>query len=221
MPRPKKTTGKALEYDVRVTPTDGNELEFNPSNEDFEILVACKEGGPETDKRLHYHIYCKTIRSESWLRQYFSVLGKATETEKGNAVYSLRKAHEGTIGYVVKEGDVKCRLGWTDRFLEEMITKSNQYRKDKEADRKRASRVKENCLAEIMKVVAEGVKNDPSPTPRKITELILHQYNERQIRFPNRSTIENCVMTILYKTRPTMVIEYYAKNIEPQINFYN
>lgn len=220
MPRPKKTSGTPHEWDVRVTPTDGNEIEFTPNQDDFEIFVACREGGEGTNKRLHYHVYIKTIRSETWLRKYFSILGRATETITGNAVYKMGQAHEGTIGYVVKEGDVKCRLGWTDMFLEEMIRKSNQYRKDKEAERKRASRGKENCLAEIMKVVAEGVKNDPSPTPRRIMGDILHQYNERQIRFPNRSTLENCVMTILYKSSPTMVEEYYLRNIEPrQFNF--
>lgn len=220
MPRPKKTNGRAIEYDVRITPTDANEIDFNPNADDFEVFVACKEGGEGTEKRLHYHIYVRTIRSETWLRQYFAILGKSTETEKGNAVYSLRKAHEGTVGYVVKEGDVKCRLGWDNQFLEEMITKSNQYRKDKETERKRGQRAKENCLAEIVKVVAEGVKSDPQPTPRVVMSRILHEYNERQIRFPNRSTLENCVMTILYKTRPTLVEEYYLRNIEPrEFNF--
>lgn len=213
MPRPKKQDSPMLMWDARVTPVDGQPIQFHPETLDFEIFLACREGGDDTDKKLHYHIYMVSRRSETWLRQYLACLGGATATVKGNSVYSLRKAHEGTIGYVIKEGNVVSRHGLTDTFLSEMITKSKQYRKDLESDRKRVQRSKENTLAEILKVVAEGVKNDPSPTPQFLVQSILDACTEKQIRFPSRSTIENAVMTILYKTDQSSVLNYYCRNL--------
>lgn len=210
--RPKKASDDHQGWDVRITPSDQQEITFDPKEEDFKVFVACKEGGDE-NLRLHYHIYCSSNRSETYLAKLFNQWGKATTKIKGNAIFSKRKAHEGTIGYCVKGGNVVCRLGWTDMFLEEMLTKSADYRKNNETKRKTALRAKENFLATILKEVAEELKLDPSPTPPKIVDMILRRYDKINIRFPNRNTLETAVMSLMFKYEPTTVMEWYSKNL--------
>lgn len=201
------------EWDVRITPSDGMPIAFNPSPDDYKVFVACQEGGTE-DLRLHYHIYCESNRSETYLDKQFNTWGRATALIKGNAIFSKRKAHEGTIGYCVKGGNVVERHGWTDLFLEEMLTKSADYRKDIANTKKRALRQKENFLATILKEVAEQLTNEVSPTPPQIMALILSKYDKLGVRFPNRNTLETAVMTLLYRKQPNLVTAWYSQHLE-------
>lgn len=203
------------EWDVRITPSDQTRIEFDPTDTDFEVFVACEEGGTP-DLRLHYHLYVKTNCSETYLDKLFNKWGRATDTAKGNAIFSKRKAHEGTIGYCVKGGNVVCRHGWTDLFLEEMLKRSEDYRKTISTTRKRALRQKENYLADILKAVSEQLGKDSSPTPLKIMSLILSHYDKMNLRFPNRNVLETAVMTLMYKSSPNLVIEWYSKNLISQ-----
>lgn len=206
--RPKKMTGDPAHWDVRLTPSDGLPIDFMDKvpTSDFIVFVACKEGGEGTDKRLHYHVFLSSLRSESWIRSLCSVLANGT----GNPAYSVRKAHNGTIGYVVKEGNVVFRHGWTDKFLEEMLTNSQQYRKDLEAAKKRASRSKDNSLVEIMRLVAPGVTTESEPSD--VSAMILAHYYHKELKFPTRSCIEQAVMTLLYPHRQNLVNDFYARN---------
>jgi len=207
------------EWDVRITPSDQEPVQFEFQDEDFEVLVACREGGtPEL--RLHYHLYVKSNRSETYLDKVFNKWGRATATAKGNAIFSKRKAHEGTIGYCVKGGDVIVRHGWDDTFLEEMLARSQDYKKTLETTRKRALRQKENYLADILKEVAVQLDQADSPTPpTQVMALILSHYDKLHLRFPNRNVLETAVMTLLYKKQPNLVIGWYSRNIVEN-NFY-
>jgi len=200
-------------WDVRITPSDQTRIVFDPTPEDFLVFVACEEGGTD-DLRLHYHIYCESNRSETYLDKLFNQWGRATATAKGNTIFSKRKAHEGTIGYCVKGGNVVARHGWTDLFLEEMLTKSSDYRKDIANTKKRALRQKENFLAQILKEVAEQLLTELSPTPQKVMALILSKYDKLNVRLPNRNTLETAVMTLLYRKTPDYVISWYSRNLE-------
>lgn len=207
-----RTIDKTLplrQWELRLTP-DYGDINFEHKNlEDaHKVFVACKEGGEGTGKRLHYHVYMETQRSETFLRHQAEHLAGG----KGNAFYSLKKAHEGTVGYVVKEGDVVFRHGWDNLFLDEMLSKSQQYRKDLEADRKRQSRKSENTLSDIMKVVAETITS--SSTPRYVVNAVLKEYNTRQLRFPTRNALESAVLSALYPHNPVFVQAVYASNLE-------
>lgn len=213
MPRPKKIIGDPVEYDVRVTPIDGKPIEFSPTTEDFIKFLACLEGGVNTDKRLHYHVYCVTLRSETYLRSYFGRLARGT----GNAAYSIRKAHEGTIGYVIKEGQVVCRHGFDEKLIDEYYAKSKQYRTKLDIERKRAFRQKENFLVEVMKEVSEAIKSSPPPLlefGEYVIRQVLTHYSSNQIRFPPRSTLDNCVLTLMYKYYPDNVVAYYSRSFD-------
>ena len=205
--RPKKD-GEIKKWDIRLTPTDQVEVDFNSLNlEDFKILLVCKEGTPNGEPRLHYHMYAETPRSDNYIDNLLNQLGKSTETKKGNAVFSKRKAHEGTLGYVVKYGDVKLRHGINDQFLTEIFKRSESYVRNKATERKVASRAQENSLAAIMKDAEVERLTDSL----QITKFILDKCNEQGKRFPSRTQVETAVMTILYKTNPDDVLRYYTK----------
>lgn len=210
--RPKRTTGDPSAWDVRITPSNGEPIAFDNSlrKDDYDIFLACREGGPTTAKKLHYHCYIVSRLSETSIRNMCSFLANGT----GNPAYSVRKAHEGTIGYVVKEGDVVFRHGCSNEFITEWLSKSKDYRKDLEAQRRAASRAKENTLAEILKVVAEGVSSSTSPS--EVSDMILEHYYQKELKFPTRSVVEQAVMTLLYPHQPTLVRAFYAKNFLSQ-----
>ena len=80
--RPKKD-GEIKKWDIRLTPTDQVEVDFTSLNlEDFKILLVCKEGTPNGEPRLHYHMYAETPRSDNYIDNLLNQLGKSTETKK-------------------------------------------------------------------------------------------------------------------------------------------
>lgn len=213
--RPKKDDGEVRELDVRLTPQDQRRPEFATyfTTDDFIKVIVAEEGGEQTDIKLHYHCYIETRRSDTWLYGLFARLTGG----KGNKFYSLRKAHEGTKGYAVKDERICYYRGFTEHQIMEIIERSRNFRKETETGRKRESRAKEKYLGLVLKEVAEGVSTHPSPTPLLITEEILKCYSRDQKRFPPRATIENGVMSIYYKHNPREVVGWYAKNLVGQI----
>lgn len=231
MPRPKSLDSPWIKYDVRITPTDGLpiwgptlDVEYHPPEEDFEVFVACEEGGTDS-LRLHYHIYCVSNRSETYLRKLWATLGRATIAHKGNSVFRMAKAHDHTIGYVVKGGNVVCRHGWTDLFLDEMLKASKDYRKGLETTRKKEQRKKEAFLSIAIKSVRDTIANKVKnslidyETPREIISLLLQEYATHNVRLPNRTTIETATMTIMYAQQPDLVLSWYAKTFDPPTYF--
>jgi len=203
-----KVEGELKEWDIRLTPSDQAEVNFGALDlTDFKILLVCKEGAPNGQPRLHYHMYATTTRSDNYLDTLLNKLGKATDDIKGNAIFSKRKKHEGTIGYVVKNGDVVLRHGIDDQFLTEIFKKSENYRKEKESARKRASRGEENFMGLIMKDADVKRQDDPYD----LTKMILQKYKDAEKRLPHRSQVESAVMTLMYNHNPDFVIRHYAR----------
>lgn len=202
-----KVEGDEKNWDIRLSPTDQLEVDFSSLNlEDFKMLLVCKEGEPNGTPRLHYHIYVTTTRSDSYIDNLLSKLGKSTADKKGNAVFSKRKAHEHSIGYIVKQKNVVFKHNIPDQKITEFFKQSDDYNKQKQAERKSASREKENFLSELMK--DPEVKRLSDPTD--ITAFLLNRYKQAKVRFPARSTIESAVLTLLYEHRPHDVIAFYS-----------
>lgn len=203
-----KVEGELKEWDIRLTPTDQVEVDFSALDlSDFKMLLICKEGEPNGQPRLHYHMYASTTRSDNYIDNLLNKLGKATDTVKGNAVFSKRKKHDGTIGYVVKNGCVKVRHGITDQYLTEIFKKSEDYRKEKESERKRASRGDENFLGNIMKDPEVKRLTDAL----ELTRVILQRYKDNGKRLPNRSAVESAVMTLMHDHDSEFVVRHYSR----------
>lgn len=104
------------EWSIRVTPPSGQEVQF--VMDEFEQFIACKEIGKK-HKKLHYHIFCKTTLNAIEIKKYLQLVCDTTNT--GNGFFSCTKAHDGTIGYILKEqvnidGISQCK-GFTDNQL--------------------------------------------------------------------------------------------------------
>jgi len=207
---PKIGTASQQEFDIRITPVDQMPITKEHIQESdlhtSDIIIVAEEGGTPQLK-LHYHLYVKAKLSETKLRQICSLLGRATKDIKGNAVYSIRKAHTHTIGYVVKNKNIIYH-NQNQSIIDTYFELSDDYKKAKEADRKRAFRKQKEIVANIMKAVVV----DNSSTPSSITRDILQKHNEHRIRFPSRTTMETMVMTLYYKEKPLEVEGFYTKN---------
>jgi len=188
-----------MALEVRITPADGLPIDdWKVCEEDFKVMIAAQEGG-DPDRRLHYHLYMETLRSRTWLTKWIYSVAHCYNGEQGNAVFFTRKPHENTIGYVVKEGNIVCRHGTTDTFIDEWIAKSAQYKRDKEAGRKRDQRVKKAFTQEVREKVEQVLLASPDHrNPTSVLNLILNEYHEAKLTFPPRSSVENMIVSVLY-----------------------
>lgn len=218
MPR-KIGTAVESEFDLRITPSDQCPIlqeEFKSHLKDAIQVIACEEGEPDGTPQLHYHLYVKAKISESTISMICSRLGRATSAKKGNAVFSVRKAHANTIGYVVKGKKV---IYATDdqNVIEKYFEQSEDYRRQKESSRKSASRSTKETLDSIV----NGIEVDVHSTPSQVVTKILTEYSKLDKKFPPKSLIETVILKKLYPLQPWFVVDCYARNLQmTHDNFY-
>jgi len=204
-------TAKLQEFDIRITPTDGMPItkeQFLASDlKVAEQAIVGQEGGTP-QLRLHYHIYLKAKLSETTIAKICSNLGRATQTVKGNAVFSVRPAHPHTIGYVVKNKDIIWHTD-SQMVLEQYFKDSEQYQREKETERKRIQRKVNKNLMDIMSEVEVDIHTSGESIIRSVLEL----YHKYDLKFPSRSTLETAVMKKIYSVQPQYVQSYYARNL--------
>ena len=215
MPR-KVGTAKLAEFDVRITPSDGlpitREHILETDLKESIIAIVAEEGGtPEC--RLHYHLYIKAKLSETTLAKICSKLGRATDVHKGNAVFSIRAAHEHTIGYVVKNKQVIYH-NQDQTVIDQYFEESDQYKRDKESAKKRSSRLAKKTLRDIVGEVEVDTHTGYDRLVRKVLDL----YHKYDLPFPSRSSLETAVMKRIYPFNPEYVSAWYVKNFNVTLN---
>jgi len=215
MPRTKANPDELLILELRITPPDGKPIEdWQVNDTDFKQLIAAQEGGTE-DCRLHYHAYVECLRSRTWLIKWIYNIARCTHGEQGNAVFFTRKPHDNTIGYVVKHGNVVVRHGCSETFITEWLNKSDEYRRAKESDRKRRQRVEKSFTQDVRKKVVERLKESRElRTPDSVLTLILAEYQEANKVYPNRTTVENLIVTVLHPYDAYIARAFYLRNFE-------
>lgn len=215
MPRPKLNPDEVLALELRITPPDAQPItEWNITDTDFKQAIIAQEGGTD-DCRLHYHVYIETMRSRSWIVKWIYSIAHCYNGEQGNAVFFSRKPHDNTIGYVVKHGNIVVRHGCTDSFITEWLSKSDQYKRDKEALRSRLKRLKKSFTQDVRDKVVEHIRNAPDlRTPEQVLKLILAEYHEAQMTFPSRTQVENLIVTILYPYDKGLTNAFYLRSFE-------
>lgn len=220
MPRTKANPDELLILELRITPPDGQPItEWDISDQNFKQVIAAKEGGTDTC-RLHYHAYVECRRSRTWITKWIYSIARVPLDEygkpigpKGNSVFFTGKPHDNTIGYVVKHGDIVARHGCTETFITEWLVKSEQYRKDRASVKKRGQRIEKSFTQQVRNKVAEVMENSPElRTPSRMLPLILQEYHDAHKVFPNRTTIENLIVTLLYPYDGHMVDAFYLKS---------
>lgn len=205
---PKHRAEAYREYDIRVTPLDQEQgataWDRLCTGSAEEQILVCREGGKDTDKKLHYHAYMKTQISESHLR---TLLGQIA-CGKGNKFYSVRKAHDGTKGYVVKNKDPVYRHNVSQKLLEEYFEQSDAYRRNVETNRKQETRKKQSVLSRIYL----EIKAHPPVhlTPEALYDAFREEYAKRDLPLPSRGTLETAIVNLLPEH---LVRSYYLKNL--------
>lgn len=214
--RPKNEDAEIRKFSIRITPCDNEEIDFEKwfTAEDFVKCIAGREVG-EQNKKLHYHIYCETRRSDTWLNNLMYRAARWTpHHQRGNAVFSRTLAHEGTLGYSVKEEDVAYSIGFTSSELDALLEGSRQYRRDLEADKKRRDRKRQNNMKQVVENAIEHFRENRPVDPRVVVKFILDKCEEYDLSFPSKSQMENIVMKILYKLGWTnYVMDFYCHHL--------
>jgi len=200
-------------FDLRITPTDQLPITDWSLLEVAEKYMAFQEGGEGTTKKLHYHIYLEGTVSESWLKNQCAIIGRATQHIKGNQVFKCGKAHEHTIGYIVKERNCISRKGFDEKVLEEYYANSEAYAKKIAADAKRGSRKRESSLDDLFKMVDLSKK----PDAEYIVKEVLKLCHERNVRFPTKSQMETRIMTLMYSYNSQYVDGFYVNIFYPRL----
>jgi len=217
MPR-KIGTAVESEFDLRITPSDQQPIlhdEFKNHLKDAIQVIVCEEGEPNGKPQLHYHLYVKAKISESTISMICSRLGRATSEKKGNAVFSVRKAHAHSIGYVVKGKKVVYATD-DQNVIESYFELSEAYRRQKESARKSASRSSKETLDSIM----NGIEVDSHSTPSYVVSKILEEYAKLDKKFPPKSLLETSVLKKLYPLQRGFVIDCYARNLQMTHDHY-
>lgn len=210
MPKPK--TGEIYVRELRITPPDQEPItDWQVNDDDFKVLLACQEGGDT--KKLHYHLYVECHRSESWLKKWIYNVSRCTNGESGNAVYFSRKPHEHTIGYVVKSGNVVCRHGCTQTYVDEWLAKSHEYKANKERVRKKEQRSRTSVLTAIMESIARDLKGDPRiRSVSYISDTLIKSYRESGV-YAMKTQHEMMVMKLIHPYDDYMVRQFYEKHL--------
>jgi len=212
MPKPK--SGELYVRELRITPPDGLPItDWLVNTDDFVKLIAAEEGGEETGKKLHYHLYVETTRSESWLKKWVYKIGHCYGGESGNAVFFSRKVHENTIGYVVKSANIVCRHGVDNMFIDEWIKKSDQYVKDKATARKKIQRSKQGVVSEMVEKVNNNLHDGKVVSSVAEISAALVNYYSSYDCYPNRNQHELLVLKLIHPYNSSYPEMYYMKHL--------
>lgn len=195
MPRPKSDPSSVYVRELRITPPDGQRIvDWKITDKDFKLAIIAEEGGTD-EVRLHYHAYIETLRSESWIKTWIYSIAHCYNGESGNAVFFSRKPHDHTIGYVVKHGHVVVRHGCPQTTIDEWIGKSDEYKRSKEAERKRIQRIAKSFTQQVFQEIVS--ETSAHPTPSEIIYLILTKYKDNKKMLPSRNVVDTLVVSLL------------------------
>lgn len=211
MPKPK--SGEVFVRELRITPPDGVPItDWRVNTDDFVKLIAAEEGGGTTGKKLHYHLYVEITRSETWLKKWIYNIAHCQNGESGNSVFFSRKPHDNTIGYVVKSGNIVCRHGVDQTYIDEWIKKSDEYVKNKSTERKREQRTKQSIYKCMMDEVEEDLKSGfIRGLADEVGGALTYRYYKYST-YPTRSQHEMMVIKLIHPYAEDYVRSYYNKS---------
>lgn len=215
---PKPLSGEILKLEIRLTPYDQVRIDLTQFDlTSFTQFVLCEEGEPNGVPKLHYHGYLETGRSISWVRSFLRKMANPPEQEKinGNALFFTKQPHEHSFGYITKYGHVVCRHGVTQTTIDEWIKSSDEYRKQKEATRKRGQRTRADELDAVIEDVESYLKEDHvNRSEACIVARILDICYADKIRFPTKAQMEMFVLKLLYPYDPEVARLYYTRSFQ-------
>lgn len=217
MPRP--VSGEVYKKEIRVTPYDQEPItdtDLEPFIDHLQKIVLYCEGEPNGSPKLHYHGYIETLKSETWVRQMLRKLSHCEDPKvNGNVLFFTRNPHDNTFGYISKCSGIVVRKGYDQSTLDEWVTRSAEYLKQKEAGRKREQRTRQKELSDITDLVATELKDgDCQRNPLSVIARYLSLCHQGNVHLPTRSQLDLVVLKLLYPYDQYVVRSYYERSFE-------
>lgn len=208
---------------VRITEVEKEKLtEMLERFSNDALIIVCAEGEPyDKDVRSHVHMYLECKHSESWLRKQFQNLDRS---RKSNQLYSMKKSHENSVNYVLKnyfkENENRSRI-WFQRncAMDLFLTWKNMHEKymAEVAVAKVARKKSQKSFSQIVteEVVSRCSEPDTPASTEQIIKHIIQIYNDEQVKLPTRNQMESYVLNVRNKLgHSEYVINYYLPRYE-------
>lgn len=182
------------------------------------LIIACAEGEPyDKDVRSHVHVYVECKHSESWIRKQIQ---KLDVNRKSNQLYSMKKAHDQSANYVLKnyfnENENRSRI-WFQRNcgyfkMDQWKTMHEKYM----AEVARAKVVRKNSKKSFSKLIIEEVtgkrQGQSSVQTEELIDDIVEYCNSNNRSLPTRSQMEMYVINIRSKLGQTVLVRQFYLN---------
>jgi len=216
--------------ELRLTPTDKRPIEWFTQDGIIKI-VAFEEGGPGTEKALHYHCLVETTLSDEMLKRYCYTLTRGKGTE-GNKAFMSKEPHENTNSYISKHRQVAYNVGYPESDLQSWYTKSDEYvsalKRERDTHRKIKALGRKRELLSVEQDIQNELKSfpvgeHPSCLTNYIIERFLQECRKRSYDFPTRTQMEGIVNRLRYDYNPAVVLAFYRRNlnIDMEYNTHN
>lgn len=103
---PNYKTEKNMFYHLRYTPYELS-TDFSFFQAKFDKIIIAQEGGPDTEKELHYHMWLESDLSDDGVRDHFRKWMKIPKMGRGktNKYYCL-KSWDANFEYIIKDGNL-------------------------------------------------------------------------------------------------------------------
>lgn len=204
-----------MQYEFRLTPPSQEPITDWKIKDSFSVLVVFEEGEPNGSPKLHYHGYLETNTTIKTIQRWLNDVGESDKYNvRGNALFSTRKAHEYSTGYISKCRKCVLRHGTEQTTLDEWYTKSDQYVKEKANVKKRSTRSRQDELQPIYDAVTKSIKQMISPDEHAIIREVLYRCKEQNVAFPTRMSLEKFVNWLMYDINPERVVNYFHKSYQ-------
>lgn len=165
------------------------------------LIIVCAEGEPyDKDVRSHVHMYLVCKHSESWLRKQIQ---KLDERRKSNELYSMKKAHEQSPNYVLKnyykENENRSRI-WFQRNcdMDLLLTWKKQHEAYM-AEVKVAKKIRSSSKKSFSKLLVEEATeqfSDFSPSHEELIRFVINYYKSQKTMLPTRNQMESLILNI-------------------------
>lgn len=230
-----------MQWDIRITNvSDDIVLRMLERFSNDAQVVAVKEGGDfDTGTEPHVHIYCVTKSSESWIRKQIQNMDIR---RKGNALYSLKKAHENSPNYALKhvyetivDEDRVLLDGYqweqirnnsrilflqnvTNDDLSKWFTQWKIYIDNLVAERSRSRSVRKKSAQNFSFLIIEEAtlkfqEVRGRPQVHNVVSQVIQLFQDKGHKMPTRSQMEVIVLSILSKLGDNEYLQtYYMKN---------
>lgn len=182
------------------------------------LIIVCAEGEPyDKDVRSHVHMYLVCKHSESWLRKQIQ---KLDESRKSNQLYSMKKAHDESPNYILKnyflENENRSRI-WFERncSMDLLLTWKNQhlaYMAEVNAKKKVRVNSKKSFTVHIIEETTEEFQDSSSST-EELIDFIVNCYSTNHKTLPTRNQMESICLNVRHKLGNVAYVRNYYKNI--------